>query len=178
MPQYDPKINEEKTSWYDHFMFAVFVTAIVTSFVVLIWNYPWILILIAISLFSVDWSGEKYERFLLKKAKDREGHDIGTFARSFDYRKVDTWVIRAVYEQIQTYISSETTKIPILAQDNLCDDLDIHADDLELDLMDEIAQRAGRTFEDCENNPYYEKIETVSDIVFYFCSQPKEIKNT
>ena len=101
-----------------------------------------------------------------------KGHDIGNFARSFNCRKIDTWVIRAVYEQIQDYVSTEKITLPIYAEDNLFEDLEIGEEDLYEDLSEEIAQRTGRSFDNVENNPYFNKVNTVGDLVNFFNNQP------
>src|SRR5471032_295887 len=45
-------------------------------------------------------------RRLRALAAQRSGESICDFARSFDARAVDTWVIRAVYEALQDYLAS------------------------------------------------------------------------
>src|SRR4051812_38140996 len=37
---------------------------------------------------------------LARLAADRQGESICTFARSFDCRAIDTWIIRAVFEEL------------------------------------------------------------------------------
>src|SRR5689334_16448601 len=54
----------------------------------------------ALTLFGVK--REKRRKHLLIAARD--GESICQFARSFDRHRVDTWVIRAVYEQLQLYL--------------------------------------------------------------------------
>lgn len=43
----------------------------------------------------------QWRRDLAALAQEREGESICDFARAFDTRTTDTWVIRAVYEQLQ-----------------------------------------------------------------------------
>ena len=67
--------------------------------------------------------------------------------------------------------------LPILATDHLKKDLNIDEDMLDDIIMEKIAQRTGRTFEDCEKNPYFNNLNTVSDVVGYFSYQPLENKD-
>ncbi|MEM7018209.1 MAG: hypothetical protein AAF512_12820, partial [Pseudomonadota bacterium] len=66
--------------------------------------------------------------------------------------------------------------VPIKASDNLFETLKFDADDLDLDLVEEIAQRTGRSLEDGESNPYYGKVTTVGNLVLFFNHQA--IENT
>jgi hypothetical protein len=100
----------------------------------------------------------------------RAGESICTFARSFDVRSVDTWVIRAVYEDIQQYLG---LPVPIRPTDNLIQDLYLDPEALELDLAQSIALKSGRTLLETESNPKYMKVFTVDDLVMFFNAQPR-----
>lgn len=63
---------------------------------------------------------------------------------------------------------------PIKADDNLFDDLLLDADDLDLDLVELISKRTGRTLDGYKNNPYYGKVTTVRNLVLFFNAQKKE----
>jgi hypothetical protein len=49
--------------------------------------------------------------------------------------------------------------------------LKLDEDDLDLDLIEEIAQRTGRSMENFESNPYYGKVTTARDLVLFFNHQ-------
>jgi hypothetical protein len=115
----------------------------------------------------------RVKRHLIGLAQVRQGEDICTFARAFDTRSVDPWVIRAVYEQLQDWLQGEYPSFPLLATDRLVEDLKLDLEDLELDLVREISERTGRSLESTRANPYYEKVQTVADLVSFFCAQPK-----
>jgi hypothetical protein len=104
--------------------------------------------------------------------ESRDGESICEFARSFERHRVDTWVVRAVYEQLQEYLGG-IPSVPILAIDRLKYDLPIDMEDLEMDLIAEISQRTGRSLSNTTSNPYYEKVKTVEDLVLFFNAQPK-----
>ena len=104
--------------------------------------------------------------------QERKELSICEFARSFDYRVIDTWVIRAVYETIQDYVSMPEILIPIKAGDDLTDTLEIDDEDLDMDLLEEMLQRTGRSMKDTPSNPYYGKVETVADLVYFINAQP------
>ncbi|HWM69920.1 MAG TPA: hypothetical protein VNO35_25310 [Steroidobacteraceae bacterium] len=105
-------------------------------------------------------------------AESRSGESICEFARSFERKEIDTWVVRAVYEQLQRYLGGDLP-VPIRATDRLKEDLPIDTEDLEMDLMAEISQRAGRSLSNTTANPYYDKVKTVGDLVLFFDAQPK-----
>ena len=143
----------------------------------MIYKYPFIILVfpvLAVWVYSDNKNNKKKYNSLLI---ERQELSICEFSRSFNCKEIDTWVIRAVYEQIQAYVSSENTLLPIKAQDNLFEILDIDEEDLELDIVEEIMQRTGRTMEDSCNNPYYDKVCTVKDLVLFVNEQPLE-KNT
>lgn len=59
-----------------------------------------VLIVMAPFIFILYMCDKRREERLVA---DRQGESIGSFARSFDYRAIDTWIIRAVYEELQFY---------------------------------------------------------------------------
>ncbi|EDX89816.1 hypothetical protein ADG881_1918 [Alcanivorax sp. DG881] len=46
-------------------------------------------------------------------------------------------------------------------------------DDLDLDLVEEIAQRTSRSFDGYESNPYYGKVTTARNLVLFFNHQAR-----
>lgn len=137
---------------------------------------PWYLVVIAgISLLVIVWSAidqPKVEKHFVKLCADRDGLSICEFAREFDSKVVDTWVVRAVYEQLQAALPTKQN-VPIKASDNLFDTLMLDEDDLDLDLSEEIAQRTGRSLESYESNPYYGKVTTARNLVLFFNHQAR-----
>src|SRR5262245_38312317 len=53
------------------------------------------------------------KQHLRRLALGRSGESLCTFARGFDVRSTDTWIIRAVYEQLQTYLRGEYPSFPL-----------------------------------------------------------------
>lgn len=106
--------------------------------------------------------------FLARLAADRRAESICTFARSFDCRAVDTWIIRAVYATLQESLPSDG--FPMRATDRLWNELRLDDEDVE-DLADLIAERSCRTLGDAESNPFYSQMVTVRDLVLFFAHQ-------
>lgn len=100
----------------------------------------------------------------------RKDKSICDFSREFNCREVDTWVIRAVYEEVQKYVTFDKP-VPLCADDSLSNDLLLDDDDLDLDLVEIISQRTGRKLENIESNPYYGRVDTVRDLVMFFNHQ-------
>ena len=106
-------------------------------------------------------------RQLQRLAAGRENEDIGTFARSFDRRRepFDPHVVRAVWDAFQPYLQFRSRSVPVRATDRIDEDLHIDWDDIDMGLLEEVAQRAGRSLDDLEANPYYGRVSTVGDFV-------------
>lgn len=102
-----------------------------------------------------------------RMAAERREESICSFVRTFDCRTTDTWIIRAVFEEITAYV-----RFPIRADDRLEDDLKIDPDDVD-DLAEAIAQRTRRPLDHCEQNPLYGKVKTVGELVGFFVHQPR-----
>jgi len=134
--------------------------------------------LVALAVFAVlvlleRKKSQRDARQLLALASRREGQSICDFARDFDPRAVDTWIIRAVYEQLQGQLEHLHPAFPVRADDRLKEDLLLDPDDLDMDFAQEVEIRTGRSLDDGERNPYFSKVSTVRDVVLFFQYQPK-----
>ena len=105
-------------------------------------------------------------------ASSRESESICEFARSFNTRQTDSWIIRATHQELQLLLHSYMAHFPVRASDSLLNDLHIDSEDVE-DLLLDIAGRSGRSLDKTEINPYYGKIHTVSDLVLFINAQPR-----
>jgi len=74
-------------------------------------------------------------------------------------------------------VSTPEALIPIKAEDDLTGVLEIDEEDLDMDLLVEMLQRTGRSMDDAPSNPYYGKLKTVADLVYFVNAQPL-ISNT
>ncbi|WP_240782294.1 hypothetical protein [Escherichia sp. E2586] len=104
-------------------------------------------------------------------ADKRQGLSICQFARQFNPRTVDTWIIRAVWNTLQEngYIGYP---LPLKADDKLDEDLDLVNDAVELEeLVEDIAARCGRDLTGIENNQFL-PIVTVGSLVRVLNAQP------
>lgn len=108
---------------------------------------------------------------LARMAQSRAGESICQFARSIDCRRVDTWVVRAVYEELQRSLSGAVA-VPLRVTDHLQRDLGLDADDLDF-MMVGIAQRAQRCLAHTAANPLFGKVTTVGDLVEFVQAQPR-----
>jgi hypothetical protein len=107
-------------------------------------------------------------RRLRRLADERRGETICHFARSLDYRRLDTKIIRAVYEGLQRHLG---TSFPIRASDDIDQVYRIDWEDVD-DLANEIAYGCGRSMDGCERNPYYGRVSTVAEMIEFLCAQP------
>jgi hypothetical protein len=120
------------------------------------------------------YSSRRRKRRLEALAQVRGGESICEFARSFDARNVDTWVIRAVYEELQRELADAVPNFPVRASDVLLKDLLEDSDDLDMSLAPNVSKRTGRSLDDFPENPYFGKVRTVEDLVLFFNAQPHE----
>ncbi len=169
-----PKYTPQKVSLRERCLaFLLLFLGILTA-VFIIWKAPYILLFAPVVFIWSYFDDKNWQKRISNLALERKGHNIGTFAKSFDCKSVDTWVIRAVYEQLQQYVSTEKTVLPILSDDHLFNTLNIDKEDLADILMEEIAQRTSRSFDSFEKNPYFDNLNTVKDLVYFFDKQPTE----
>jgi hypothetical protein len=115
----------------------------------------------------------RVEERLREVAAAREGESICEFARAFDPKVVDTWVIRAVYEQLQKQFEHVHPSFPLRAEDRLKEDLHLDDDDLDLDVAVQVEERTGRSLDNTGVNPYRGSVRTVRDLVMFFQAQPQ-----
>jgi hypothetical protein len=115
------------------------------------------------------------DRRLRRLAMTRPGESICTFARAFDRRKTDFWIVRAVYDELRPYCTFRGGQFPVRRTDSLTDDLYIDGDDLE-GIARDAAIRVGRVFENLEANPWYGRVATVGDMVAFVQHQPKALQ--
>jgi hypothetical protein len=164
-----PKYLPERSSIWGWLLLLPFIVLVVYAFS----QYLWIVgVYTVVVIASTIVHNRNFKARLTSLAALRQNESICTFAKSFDTGEVDTWVIRAVYEQLQIYLTSEYPQFPIRADDRLNGCLITDPDDLDFDLATEISQRTGRSLKDIENNPFYGKVETVRDLVMFFNAQP------
>lgn len=109
-----------------------------------------------------------------KIALEREGLSICEFARSFDRRSVDPYIIRAVYEGLAEFNMVDGKNIPIMPDDDLFKDYGMDPDDLHEDLMEVLAFRTGRSIDYSNENPFTGEINTARDLVFCLNGQPMQ----
>ncbi|MET1078894.1 MAG: hypothetical protein ABWY06_12845 [Pseudomonas sp.] len=119
------------------------------------------------------WLMQRREAKRLQQlAAQRPGESLCSFTRAFAWRKIDTWIIRAVYEELQEYLQG-AGGFPLRAQDHLLRDLGLDAEEVDLYVVEAIAKRTGRSLQHYERNPYFGKVEQVADLVLFFAAQPK-----
>ncbi|WP_428035296.1 hypothetical protein [Amphritea sp.] len=149
------------------------VIGVISSFFAwLFWSVPLLLIVLPFIALFFYKEHRKRKRYFKDLLVSREGYSICEFSRHFDCKQVDTWVIRAVYEQLQNYLKSYEIELPVLPNDDVFSDLKIDDEDFEYDILEEIAFRTGRSLDDAEVNPYFGNANIVENLVYFFNKQP------
>lgn len=146
---------------------ALALCVFVSLLVYLFWLQPlFLFIFAAVAAYSV--AEVLFDRKRIQRNCElRKDESLCTFVRSFDYRTIDTWIFRAVYEQVQPLV-----QFPIRKTDKLRKDLRLDVDDID-DVGEEIAQRTSRQLKNTQDNPYFDQVETVEDLVLFFSHQPR-----
>jgi hypothetical protein len=107
-------------------------------------------------------------------AAARAGQSICEFSRDFDLRAVDSWIVRAVYDELQSEMEAAhgLAAFPLRADDRMVDDLHLDPEDLDLSVAPAVADRACRSLDDWASNPFYEDTTTVRGLVLFLNAQP------
>jgi hypothetical protein len=119
------------------------------------------------------WTWWWSQRRMRGQAATRAGEGIGTFARAFDRHRpdFDPLVVRAVWDALQPYRTFRGGAAPLRPTDELGAFIDLG--DLDSVILDEVAERTGRTLDNLPANPRYGQIKTVADLVEFFWQQPR-----
>ncbi len=167
-----PKARRPTLPWGERLFVAVATLALLGALLYALWAHPLTVCSVAAvlgTLFVVE--GRRQEKHLAQWVQARSGESICQFARAIDCRKVDTWVVRSVYEELQRYYSARWV-LPLRATDRLEDDLRLDSEDLD-DVLVDMAQRAGRDLSCPQANPFYDRVTTVGDLVHFLNAQPR-----
>ena len=135
-----------------------------------VWLQPqllWIVAGLTLPGLGIAWHERRH---LAHLAAQRRGESICQFAHAFPRRQVDTWVLRAVYESLHGHLGG---RLPIRADDRLKQDLRLDDDDLDLDLLEEMARLSGRSLERTADNPWFDRVTSVRDLVLFLDHQPR-----
>ena len=168
-----PKYKEKPMTFWGWLFVLVFLAVILGLVGSLIWTVPIILLGVPVLLIFEYRDRKERKMHFEKLLSDRDNDSICTFSRHFEFRKIDTWVIRAVYEQLQNYMASEREDFPIRPTDDIFSDLRIDDEEFDMDIVEEISERTGRTLEGAESNKFYGKANIVENLVYFFNEQPK-----
>jgi hypothetical protein len=107
-----------------------------------------------------------FQRKQLSLAKLLLGEGICQFARSFDRRRTDTWVLRAVYEEVLAVVP-----LQVRADASLWQELGLDPEEVDMDICPAIATRACLSLGDRRGDTVSGHVETVRDLVSFFMHQ-------
>lgn len=167
------KFVPEPPSLFQKAGFLTFGLALVTAVAYVLWTHPVITttgIAGIVFVSSREVKRSEARRALLASVRSDGG--LCEFARSFDCRTVDTWVIRAVYEELQEELGG-VGGFSLKPTDRLMEDLGIDPHDLDLTVVPVIATRTGRSLDNCTANPYFGRVKSLGDLVQFFNALPR-----
>lgn len=151
--------------------FVLLVLACVGFYI--LWMHPLLTVLaLALVVGLGVYEHVKAKLYFNKLMSQRQGESLCTFSRAQDLAGIDTFILRAVYEEIQFDIPVQKD-FPLRWSDNLYSDLCLQGDNVE-DLIERVAQRTGRCIKHAELNPLFGKINTVGELIIFFNHQSKD----
>jgi hypothetical protein len=153
----------------------LFLAALIAGLAYWFSQQPYLVGVLVLVLGALVWIQVVWEtRSRRRLAASREEESICGFARSFE-RHTDTWLIRAVYEEISRYLTVDGRAIPVRRHDRCEKDLAIDPEDLD-DIVRDAAFRACRSMDNCDKNPLYGKVQTVGDLVTFLDYQRRIVE--
>lgn len=145
-----------------YFVFLAFSTVVRASFtptrIFVLWSVVWGVIWV---ILKVNSSAKLHQA----RNDGRRDETICSFARALNCCEVDTWIIRAVYEEFVHHIG-----YPPHLEDSL---KDFDPDDID-DMALSISERVGRPLTNLEKNPYYSKVNSVKELILFFMEQARD----
>src|ERR1700741_1065035 len=123
------------------------VVVLAAALIYVAWQHPfWFggTVLALIVLGCIETRNHRRKMASLAAQRPLQG-GICDFARAFDLRQTDSWVVRAVYEKLDSYFRELGVTLQIGPDDDLVQDLGIDPEDLDMDIAADIAQRTGRS---------------------------------
>ena len=153
-----------RTTWVGWVFLSIFGGALAYCVLALILHSVWTALGFGLFVAAIAVSSAVTIRKIKRLRESRQGDSICTFARSLPIRDLDTWVVRATYEELAIYMGSEKEPFPVHASDRLKEDLDIDGEEL-WEIVVAIAKRSGRTLDDVDKNPICPKMKTVEDLI-------------
>jgi len=134
-----------------------------------------VLLFLAATVVLLVISSFLHHRRLSSLAMERGSSDLSTFVRSLDLGDADAEIAREVFAHLQDYLEEcQGQPFPVQADDSFRDHYRMDDEDLD-DLYSEVAEKLGISTERPEGNPYFEKVETVRDLVLFLNHQAKEL---
>lgn len=131
-----------------------------------------LLIVIAIIFVGIIFTVANHLR-IKKLALSRGEPNICEYARSFDFRKVDTKIMREVWNEVQSALGTfNNTPFPIKADDLFNETYKFDADDLD-DIYWAVADKLGIDTENPQLNPYYNQVTSVRNLVLFLHHQSR-----
>lgn len=165
MPRYKPQ-PFGVASWF------VFLVLACGGFYIL-WLHPLLTAFAVVLVIGLGVYEHVKEKLYFKKLmRQRQGESLCTFSRAENLTGIDTFILRAVYEEIQIEIPPQQN-FPLRWSDNLYSGLHLQGDNVE-ELIERVAQRTGRCIKHTELNPLFGKIHTVGDLIVFFNHQSKD----
>lgn len=114
------------------------------------------------------------DHYRLKRIATNRGEaNICQYARTFDYREVDTRIMREVWNELQVCLGDFKGKpFPIESEDIFKETYNMDHDDLD-EIYWSVADKLGISTDNPENNPYFNQVTSVKNLVLFLHNQPK-----
>ncbi len=161
-----PPIERKEAGWAGWVVVALFAGAVITFLVWATLEAPaltWVFGPAAALYGLLMIRSHRYWRAIKQQ---RRAETICTFARALPARGRDTWIVRAVYEEL-----SFDRGVSVRPADRLERDLGFLPEDISI-CLERAAARVGRSAIATEKNPLFGRVSTVADAVAFLEFQP------
>ncbi|WP_415896030.1 hypothetical protein ACMXYQ_07065 [Neptuniibacter sp. PT34_22] len=113
-----------------------------------------------------------FEHIRMQRLSGERGEvDVCKYAKSFDYRSVDTKIMREVWNELHLWLGKYDGKaFPIKTEDKFEDTYNMDPEDLD-DIYLAIADRLGINTENPQKKPYFNKVTSVKNLVLFLHHQ-------
>jgi hypothetical protein len=110
----------------------------------------------------------------IKRIGEERGEaNICKFVRDFDYKSIDSKIIREVWNEVQDTLGhSAKNPFPIESEDLLETKYGIVEEDLD-EIYWAVADKLGIETDNVEENPYFKKEITIKNLVLLLANQPR-----
>ncbi len=168
-----PPLEHGETPWWGWLVLGALAAWAIGGPILAAVAMPWLWLAYALGI-ALFWLLLKaYPNRFMSEERLRERGDasICAFRKDLNLRRIDPWIVRAVWDEIQPFLHTKWGRFPARVDDRWDEDLAIAGEDID-PTIESVAKRAGYSLENSEANPYYGKVVSLRDLIEFVNAQP------